>query len=415
MRIFAERELSEVLRAQLQALKDEIEKEDRNKILNVNETEYVQYLVSRYHIDLLDFRWDETSASDRETNIESVRSPYGRFAAHQPESYRRQVITYYIAYSGDKALLTCAPSSRLMWSTDIEVDNESISFSIVNWQDDPNQIKGEADRTIENIKRQAESVNGEVNSFNQRLESEVQAGVKRRKDKLLSQSNLLSSLGVPIRRAANVPATFAVPVVKKRVLVKPSAPSTEFQPEPTLDESNYSEILRIIHEAGVEMERHPSIYQGKDEESLRDHFIMVLSPHFESVTGETFNRAGKTDILIRHEKANAFVAECKFWRGIKSFYDTIDQALGYLTWRESKAAIICFIPNKELGPVLAQIEAESPKHPDFVQFRGRRMESWFQYEFHLPNDHTRSVNLAVLCFHFPGVGQPEPEVKLASQ
>ena len=59
------------------------------------------------------------------------------------------------------------------------------------------------------------------------------------------------------------------------------------------------------------MERHPSIYAEKDEPTLRDHFIMVLSPHFDSVTGETFNRGGDTDILVRHESANVFVAECK--------------------------------------------------------------------------------------------------------
>lgn len=87
------------------------------------------------------------------------------------------------------------------------------------------------------------------------------------------------------------------------------------------------------------MERHPSTYAGKDEETLRDHFLMILDTHFESVTGETFNRNGKTDILIRHEKSNVFVGECKFWRSEKSLIKTIDQLLDYLTWRDSKAAV----------------------------------------------------------------------------
>jgi hypothetical protein len=148
------------------------------------------------------------------------------------------------------------------------------------------------------------------------------------------------------------------------------------------------------------MERHPSIYKDKDEETLRDHFIMVLSPHFQSVTGETFNKIGKTDILIRHDKANVFVAECKFWSGIKGFHKTIDQVLGYLTWRDSKAAILCFVKTKELNPVLEQIEAETANHPCFVKSHGRVAEGWFDFEFHLKDDHTRSVRLAVLCSHF---------------
>ena len=88
---------------------------------------------------------------------------------------------------------------------------------------------------------------------------------------------------------------------------------------------------------------------------MRDHFIMVLSPHFDSVTGETFNKAGKTDILIRYEEMNAFVAECKYWRGSKQHSETIDQVLSYLTWRDSKAAILYFVKSKNLDPVLKQI------------------------------------------------------------
>ena len=135
---------------------------------------------------------------------------------------------------------------------------------------------------------------------------------------------------------------------------------------------------------------------------MRDHFIMVLSPHFHSTTGETFNKKGKTDILIRHEKENVFVAECKFWSGIKAFHKTIDQLLGYLTWRDSKAAVVSFVKNKELTPVLEAIEKETPGHACFVKCQGKKKEGWFMFELHLPDDPGRSVQLAVLVFHFPG-------------
>jgi hypothetical protein len=128
---------------------------------------------------------------------------------------------------------------------------------------------------------------------------------------------------------------------------------------------------------------------------------MVLSPHFQSTTGETFNKKGKTDILIRHEKENVFVAECKFWSGMKTFHKTIDQLLGYLTWRDSKAAVISFVRNKELTPVLEAIEKETPSHGCFVKYQGKKKDGWFMFEFHLPGDPGRSVQLAVMVFHFP--------------
>ena len=190
--------------------------------------------------------------------------------------------------------------------------------------------------------------------------------------------------------------------MKKRLVVeRPKASPGQYVPEPALDQDIFEEILRLVFEVGVEMERHPSVYSGKDEESLRDHLLMVLAPHFDSATGETFNRAGKTDILIRHEKQTAFVAECKFWSGPRGYHKTIDQLLSYLTWRDSKAAAVIFVRNKELGPVLGTIEAETPGHSCFVKSEGKRRDGWFMYRFRLPDDPSRGVQLAVLVFHFP--------------
>jgi len=91
----------------------------------------------------------------------------------------------------------------------------------------------------------------------------------------------------------------------------------------------------------------PSTYSNKGEEDLRDHILLVLEPRFQgSATGETFNKTGKTDILLRFEGKNVFIAECKFWNGIKLFFETISQLLAYLTWRDSKAAVIIFVKTK---------------------------------------------------------------------
>lgn len=172
-------------------------------------------------------------------------------------------------------------------------------------------------------------------------------------------------------------------------------------PEPSLENSRFRKILNIINETMVAMERHPRVYKGRSEEDLRDQLLTVFASHYPNATGETFNKKGKTDILIRHEGANIFVGECKFWKGLKSFHKTVDQILGYLTWRDSKAAIICFVKKKELNPVLEQISTGTPEHSCFVRMESKKSESWTQFEFRLKSDPTRNVHLVVLCFHFP--------------
>ena len=130
---------------------------------------------------------------------------------------------------------------------------------------------------------------------------------------------------------------------------------------------------------------------------------MQLTPHFEwaSTTGETFNKAGKTDILLRYENTNVFVAECKVWKGAKAHHDTIDQLLRYLTWRDSKTAIVYFVPTKDIAAPLKAIEESTHSHACFAATKGRQDASWFHYEFHLPGDPASIIQLAILCFHLP--------------
>jgi hypothetical protein len=104
---------------------------------------------------------------------------------------------------------------------------------------------------------------------------------------------------------------------------------------------------------------------------------------------------------MRHQGKNIFVAECKFWRGPKAHLEAIDQLLSYLTWRDSKTALICFVDNKEMISVLNTIKECTSQHRCFVRFENMQDESWFNFEFHLPGDHGRRVFLAILGFHLP--------------
>ena len=400
MRIFGERHLSDYLHERHNALLSEVQAEDRNQLLNMNETEYVAYLVQRHQVGPLVLDWDGLKISDREEMIPAENFPDHSYV-RSGRRYPKQVVTYHVPHSGERELLRCKPSSGLMWSQEVRLEGGCVCLDLVSWRDEPGEISSEANGILSRIRLQSENVDREVNEHNRMVETEVPRVVQERKAALLRQANLMASLGVPFRKADQVPATFAVPISARKVVAKPDAPNSAFKPEPAMESRDYGEILRIIHESGIAMEQHPAIYFDEEEETIRDYLLMVLSPNFQSVTGETFNRSGKTDILVRHEKSNLFVAECKFWKGKKGFFETIDQLLGYLTWRESKSAIVCFIRNQELNPVLQQIECETAQHPCFVKYHGKKSDSWFDFEFHLRGDSTRNVRLTVLCFHFP--------------
>lgn len=387
MKIFAEQEADEQLKRIHSSLRLAVENEQDSYILNVNEETFLDFLVDKFTIQPLEFHLDEMTISTQEKNIP------------------KDVVTYHIPFSGDRRLLGWKPNPRILWTTSVDVSNGEISFEIINFHNAAESIKQEAERIIDSITSNHNHLLKQVKAFNNRLPSEAKQVFSSRKTQILQKNDLLASLGVPIRAKSEVPDTFSVPAkkVKPRISInKPIVNEAGYTPEPTLDEDVYNSILQIIYDVGKEFERLPSTYASKSEEQLRDHFLLILEPNFEgTATGETFNKKGKTDILLRHEGSNIFIAECKFWKGEKAYLETIDQLLGYLTWRDSKAAVILFVKNKGFTNVLDTVENSTSKHNNFLKDYGKRDETWFRYGIHLDGDPNREVKTAVLVFHIP--------------
>lgn len=165
----------------------------------------------------------------------------------------------------------------------------------------------------------------------------------------------------------------------------------------------YEEILRILENMNLIMERSPKTFSKlKKEEELRDLFLAILNTSFEGeAMGEVFNYMGRTDILIRHENSNVFIAECKFWRGEKAFLETIDQLFRYVTWRDTKLAILIFNRDGNLKTILEKIPQLVEKHQLYKRTIKIDGETKFRYVFRFPNDPNREVILTIMVFDIP--------------
>ena len=176
------------------------------------------------------------------------------------------------------------------------------------------------------------------------------------------------------------------------------------QAQQTFPVPEYNKILECIHSIGKMFERLPSTYSGKDEESLRDHILVTLQGLVSgSVTGESFNKRGKTDILVRNGDKNEFVGECKFWRGRSVYLDTISQLLSYLSWRDTNTAVIIFVPNSDFSGVIEKVSEYTAEHPKFLKACGMRDKTWQNFEFRMTGDTSNVVNIAVMLYHIPAI------------
>ena len=192
MRIFAEAELRDLLNERDARLEREVMSEDKNKLLNMNETAYVEYLLAKYHVDPLVFDWDNRSLSEREERITAERFPWD-FHVIQGKSYPKQVITYHVPLSGEIELLRRTPTGRILWTSEVRIAGNQMQFDVINWRDDPEVIKREADEISSHIQTQAANVCREVNEFNSALDDKVNKVVRDRKETLLRQANIVAS------------------------------------------------------------------------------------------------------------------------------------------------------------------------------------------------------------------------------
>jgi hypothetical protein len=116
---------------------------------------------------------------------------------------------------------------------------------------------------------------------------------------------------------------------------------------------------------------------------------------------KAFNYEGKTDILVRVDGKNIFIAECKFWGGPKAYLETIDQLLGYLSWRDTKTAVVIFNRNRDFSNVLKSIVEATEAHPNKKKGPEKLGETRFRYTFSNPKDTNRELMLTVIAFDVP--------------
>ena len=200
-----------------------------------------------------------------------------------------------------------------------------------------------------------------------------------------------------------MPVTYAVPVQRRTPKIeRPTASASKFEREPSLPLEEYENILTIMRNMVRVMEQSPKAFDKMGEEDLRTHLLVQLNGQYEGrATGETFNFQGKTDISIREGDRNIFIAECKFWHGEKQFLETIDQLLSYLSWRDTKTAIVIFNRTANFTDILNKIVEAVPKHKNYKRPFGKTDESSFRYIFHQPSDPNRELILSILAFDVP--------------
>lgn len=380
------------------SLQQKIQQETNEHILNVNEADYKAYLLYEFGLEPLVIHEDTQDVQPPQEKQREL-SEQDRFF-NSPYYYECSV-----AYSveGSRELWAVQPT---VYSSsgrpNFAVSRGKITFQFLIQSQEVDEYLREKNNAFNLLKGHIEAINNDAAQFNSELPARVSRYFGELKEKYLKENSFFASINV--KQNPDAPRTYSVRRIEKRPPIqKPTATTKSYTSEPTVDGKAYNDIIDCLTRVGLSIERKPSLYVDKDEEALRDLFLMQLELAFlgGTATGETFNRSGKTDILLKNiDNTNLFVGECKVWKGSKHYLEAISQLLEYLTWGDSKTALLVFVKSVSLSTVIQAVKQVTLTHPSAVRLVGVRNERFLQFTFKLPQDDQKQVAIEVMLFHF---------------
>lgn len=402
--LFAKYELRAVLEAREQQIQQEINVLADNEILSTSEAALCDLFEEKYRVTVPHLKDLSISQDPREVQIDVSGDPM-RFISDrsQPFYLTGLELSFHVPFEGDPQIFDCRASQFSSTMPQGEVRDRELILTYRTLSHDANALNKEFRAELARINQHLDWSKEQVEQFNRSLRANAVAWTSRRREKLLKDKSLVEALGFPLRRRPDAAQTYVASTVRRKPPVaRAPSPSPTFRPEPTLDTKEYEHILSVVTNMVAVMERSPRAFRGMKEEDLRQHFLVQLNGQYEGqATGETFNFEGKTDILIRVEGKNIFIAECKFWDGPDSFKKAVDQLLGYASWRDTKVALLIFNRDRNLTTVLQRIPEIVKSHANFRRQVEYRSETGFRFVLHHNDDHLRELTVTVLVFEVP--------------
>lgn len=378
---------------------------DDNVLLNTPTEDIVEELAERFRLNVpvLDRGNAEADYSEGPVEVyDAFSHDYG--GTNGRRTVQGSIVELTVPFAGDAEFFHIQPTTFDSAPPRAEIDGDHVILKYTARDLKSDEANKALNGVLDDIDRYLTWQRTTADPFNEQIKVRLRGAIDVRKAKVLKDRNSVANLGFKLKGRADAPKTYVAPVVRRKIVptIPKAATPVPFKPEPMLDNQTHAEILKIIENMTLVMERSPTAFVSMGEEDIRQHFLVQLNGQLEgAASGETFNYSGKTDILIRVDGRNIFIAECKFWSGPKAFTETIDQLLGYLSWRDTKAAVIIFSRNRDFSGVLKSIEEASDAHPHKKRGPNKESETRLKYIFGNPADHNREIFLTIMAFNVP--------------
>ena len=401
--LFSETSWFDVEQYVRKGLEDEVNAWDGNQLLNKPINDLCKSFIDKYRIEIPVLNRNEIKKDYEDTQIDVSRNLLDTTDDQDTPVYVNGFrIEITVPFTGNPSAFWYQPTASTLNRPRAHINHNKkhLLLVIIGTNLEEDVVLQEINSTLDKIDNYLTNLCEDAAKLNNELDSIARQCIKVRRSELKKNRKLFASLPFKLKERNDSLKTHEVPQERRTIKLKPV--QTSSQSYQSLDETDYEHILKVIENMTQVMEYSPDAFVKMCEEVLRWHFLVQLNGHYEGqATGETFNYEGKTDILIRSEGKNIFIAECKYWNGPQKLTDAINQLLGYTSWHDTKVAVIIFNRNKDFTRVLDSIKSTTKEHPNCKRELDQRSETSFRFIFSHRDDPNREMILTVMAFDVP--------------
>lgn len=401
------------LRGTLENMRDrmigEIKGADEEYLLNTDLEQWVAYLVAEYEVDLPVLHADRMEIEDHgPTDVDVSHQHFSRAISDpsRPAYVAGRSVSIIIPFTGDPLAFRLRAGQYSLNPPRAVLGSDELRLPVEYPTDTTRpDLKSMADELVRKVTQALSWSEADVKPHNERLASEARRAIELRRKRVLEDHAHLDDIGIPVRQRGDAPTTYQAPSVRRKDRPKPrpkEQPGKPARPEPTMVAAFYDHILEVTRAWVRAMERTPGDYADASEEKLRDALLIMLNTHYEGQgQAEAFNKSGKTDILVRVEDRNIFIAECKVWKGPKSAVAALEQLFGYTTWRDTKLALIFFVHQLDIATVTEKAKTALASSEAVGSWQSESSEGELRCDVAWPEDPQRRGDLTVFFVHLP--------------
>jgi len=321
------------------------------------------------------------------------------------------IARFYVPFSGDSIIFEEMFRHNRLLMKCIAVQPNLLTIDVQMGKPGNDELASKIRAIIKRINKAMEKYRNSLNDINADLLIACKQVLQVRQAERVAHRQILSDLegtGFRMRRWNDGVEEVIIPVKPKVIASRSPAVAANHEPElslsdPELSLSDYDEILKVIRSMVAVFERSPSVFRTMEEEHLRTILLVGLNGIFKGqASGETFNGAGKTDILIRAKDNNIFIAECLIWGGADHFRKKLtEQLFRYSTWRDSKLAAIVFNRNKHFTSAVQKMCEVAGGLSNCISAMQYDMETGCRHRFRRNDDPHKQFILTCLAFEVP--------------